>query len=183
MNHIGDFSSPSSHGKARQQPDISVDNLSSTSFQKEVFSKDQIEEIERLLSRICANTEDDLLTGSDIQTGHCSSAASGLQCSRRCGNKKILYDRHGGDSENKKKRIWQAHIADVHTYMQKTKIHAYNATLNERRFREKNRRYHHLRRAQPQNQKLKDLPALDDQFPKYVIQADDMMLFVGMRSR
>lgn len=183
MNRIGDFSSPASHRKLEQYSSIGDNDLSANPFQEEMLSKDQIQEIEQLLSRIGDDTEDREMLASSFEADHASSATGALAAHKSCKHEKMLRDRlHGKDAEEKRERIWRARIADVHTYLGKKKSDTINAILNERRFREKTRQQRHRHRAPFHSQTPKLLP-LTDQFSEYDVQADDITLFVEMRSR
>ncbi|TPP48956.1 hypothetical protein CGC20_26875 [Leishmania donovani] len=128
-----------------------------------MFSKDQIQEIEQLLSRIGDSTEDHEMLANSFEVDHASSTTGALAAHKSCEHDKMLPD-------------------NVQTYLGRKKSDTINAILNERRFREKTRQQRHRYRA-PFHSQTPKLRPLTDQFSKYDVQADDMTLFIEMRSR
>ncbi|CAC9493780.1 hypothetical_protein [Leishmania infantum] len=183
MDRRGDFSSPASHRKPEHHSNIGDDDISANPFQEEMFSKDQIQEIEQLLSRIGDSTEDHEMLANSFEVDHASSTTGALAAHKSCKHDNMLPDRlHGRDAEEKRERMWRARIADVQTYLGRKKSDTINAILNERRFREKTRQQRHRYRA-PFHSQTPKLRPLTDHFSKYDVQADDMTLFIEMRSR
>ncbi|KAG5477200.1 hypothetical protein LSCM4_04418 [Leishmania orientalis] len=185
MNRMADVFSPVSQRKPQHSSDIGDANIPANPLEEEIFSDDQIQEIEQLLSRICDNREDHEMTANNSEALHIPSP-TGVPVERKhsCERDNVTYTgRRGRRAEGERERIWKAHIADVHAYLEQRKMHSTNAIVNERRFREKSRQQRHKNRDQSHTRTPKLLPSLPDQFSQYTVQADDMALFVEERTR
>ncbi|CAM39056.1 hypothetical protein LBRM_25_0570 [Leishmania braziliensis MHOM/BR/75/M2904] len=184
MDHRGGSSSSASRPKKAYHSNLGDDDVSANAFPRETFSDDQIQEIEQLLSRISNEMDDHEMIASSFDTDHVSSPTGVLVAQKNCEHNKMLSDRRQGiDADDKRDRIWKARIADVHTYLEHKKRDSINAIINKRKFREKVRQQRHWHRTRYHSSIPKLVPSLTDQFSKYYVQADDMMLFVEMRSR
>ncbi|GET89164.1 unspecified product [Leishmania tarentolae] len=182
MGHRGDFCSPVSNRKSERYP-TNENVLSADSFNEKMFSEDQIKEIEDLLSRIGDDTDGHEMVANNFECGHVSSVNGGVVTHKKFEEDNVLSDRpRCRDTDKKRERIWKAHVANVHTHLEQKKSDITKAILNERRFRKKNREQRYWHRAQFHIQTPKLLP-LRDEFLKYDIQADDLTMFVEMRTR
>ncbi|KAG5500139.1 hypothetical protein JIQ42_04474 [Leishmania sp. Namibia] len=185
MNRMGDVFSPVSQRKPQHPSDIDDADIPANPLEEEIFSDDQIQEIEQLLSRICDNREDHEMMANSSEALYIP-LATGVPVERKdsCERDNVTYTgRRGRRAEGERERIWKAHIADVHACLEQKKMNSANAILNERRFREKSRQQHHKNRAQSHTRTPKLLSSLPDLFSEYTVQAGDMALFVEERTR
>ncbi|KAK7200380.1 hypothetical protein NESM_000092100 [Novymonas esmeraldas] len=185
MHQRGDFVSPVSHRTSTQCSRSSVGAASQGQSEEEVFTEDQVQEIERLLSRIGDATDDDQRSEDPPElesVRQVASAHAPPQAVLR-GHKDLVGRPRARPVLNERDRVWKARVADAHTYLERKKSDTTKAILNERRFRENNRQLRPRHRTRSPSCTSKPLPSLFDSNTRYDIHADDMVRFVEARGR
>ncbi|KAG5476939.1 hypothetical protein LSCM1_05272 [Leishmania martiniquensis] len=183
MKRRGELSSSGSHCRSPHPSNIHDDDLSANPIEEEIFSEDQILEIEQLLSRIGDKKEGCEMTANNSECDDISSAIyTFVECKGNYEQGNAPSNKRHGRSAQERERIWKAHVADAHKFLQQKKAHSISAIAHERRFRERSKQ-RHKSRAQFHTQTPKLLPSLEDQLSQYAVKANDMALFVELRSR
>lgn len=183
MERRGDFASP---GAARRPPfclDESRDATPASPSQDELFSEDQIQEIEELLMRIGEAPED--ADPSAGRTAFQSAAAVPVTPATLKNTDKSLkarrLHRYIETPASRQDAVWRSHIADVHTYLDGKRSETTRALLAERKFRKETRSPPPRRRTASRSEAPQTLSAETSAHPLF-LRADDLERFVASRA-
>jgi hypothetical protein len=178
MDRWGEVMSPDSGS-----PGIPHSTLEDSEQQAESFSKDQIDEIEQLLSRIGATDDTDVndLLNEAHKTANKPSATSSTNGTHVKAVPLTTRSRYSA-AFSEKEQIWKTHIKDVQKYLEAKKSTTTRAILHERQ----HKKQAHLTRPWKCVSPVGKGPSLlegDQASPsEFIVEPTDMKSFITSRS-
>lgn len=182
MSHWGEFVSPDAHSAS--SPEAAANYAQNDDEPKsELFSKAQIDEIERLLDRIGANSSVDDYFLDEVHDGAKMRPAASLPCKKKHGQPAPeRSQRRKNAISTERERLWEARIKDVQTYLESKKSNTTRAIMQERQYRKQVHQSKPWRRVHRADSMQSFAHPQKDPLSEYLIQPTDLRTFIESRS-